>query len=444
MTRCTIEGDMSYYQPTNTDSHLKIDIMAQWIQREWIPGKPESRWLTVWIPDFCTNQVVLGKFNREFELEGGYRFSGQTPFECPAVNTIHHYDYAGEWSHQAGAFHYHFTHVESGEVLDVLVLASHFSDQGHMVCLACMPEDFIKTWVTFSNECSRLNGALEPAQKVVIIGGRAASFVPTTEWDEVILPPKLKAELLENVESFFSKGVEVYKRLNLKPFRKLLLAGVPGTGKTMLCSALAKWAIDREYLVIYISSADPQGSTFVKIQQALAIASSSRYPTLVILEELDAYLHKQEKAMVLNVLDGAESFNNEKGTLLIATTNYPEAIDERILKRPGRLDRIFIIPETRDQADAEKMLRKYLGNMWQEEHATLVRDLVGYPGAFIREVAVYALTQLAYGDGTELSLSLLQDSFRQLKEQIDARDDFLVKRGVATLVNPLNSRKNGN
>src|SRR5690606_26473308 len=194
---------------------------------------------------------------------------------------------------------------------------------------------------------------------------------------------KLKAELLENVESFFSKGVEVYKRLNLKPFRKLLLAGVPGTGKTMLCSALAKWAIDREYLVIYISSADPQGSTFVKIQQALAIASSSRYPTLVILEELDAYLHKQEKAMVLNVLDGAESFNNEKGTLLIATTKHPKYIDERILKRPGRLDRIFIIPETRDQADAEKMLRKYLGNMWQEDHATLVRDLVGHPGAFI-------------------------------------------------------------
>jgi SpoVK/Ycf46/Vps4 family AAA+-type ATPase len=163
----------------------------------------------------------------------------------------------------------------------------------------------------------------------------------------------------------------------------------------------------------------------------------------VILEELDAYLHKHEKALVLNVLDGSESFINERGTLLIATTNYPEAIDERILKRPGRLDRIFIIPETRDVNDAEKMLRQYLGGMWQDNHRELVSDLVGYPGAFIREVAVYALTQVAYDDGTELPLQLLSDSFKRLKEQIDARDDFLTKRGRSSLGLSLPNRSNG-
>jgi hypothetical protein len=434
---------MDYYPSTNLDARLKIDIMGEWIRQEWLVSQPaEDDWTTAWIQDFCVNQIVLAKFNREFELEDQYRFSGYTPLECPVLNPVEHYDYAGHWVHQTGAFVYQFTQQETGKIVEVLVMASHYSDQGHMVCLACMPRAFIETWASFSAECGRLQGAFEPTQKVIIIGGRAASFVPTTDWEEVILPTKLKSELLENVESFFSKGVDVYKRLNLKPFRKLLLAGVPGTGKTMLCSALAKWAIDREYLVIYISSADPQGSTFGKIQQALSMASVSRYPTLVILEELDAYLHNQEKAMVLNVLDGAESFNNEKGTLLIATTNYPEAIDERILKRPGRLDRIFIIPETRDQHDAEMMLRKYLGDMWSDDHRILVSQLVGYPGAFIREVAVYALTQLAHVDGAVLSLDLLENSFRQLKEQIDARDDFLIKRNVASLVNTPN-RKNG-
>ena len=33
---------------------------------------------------------------------------------------------------------------------------------------------------------------------------------------------------------------------------------------------------------------------------------------------------------------------NSHGTLLIATTNYPDAIDERVMKRPGRLDRILL------------------------------------------------------------------------------------------------------
>jgi SpoVK/Ycf46/Vps4 family AAA+-type ATPase len=259
------------------------------------------------------------------------------------------------------------------------------------------------------------------------------------DWNEVVLPPRLKSDILEDVRSFFAKGVGIYKRLNLKPFRKLLLAGVPGTGKTMLCSALARWALDQGYVVIYVSSAqrgqnDPYGSTFAKIEHALMVAASSVHPAMILLEELDAYLHEDEKALILNVLDGNESVINQHGTLLIATTNYPEAIDERILKRPGRLDRIFIIPETRDPVDAEKMLRQYLGPMWQDAHRALVPSLLGYPGAFIREVAVHALTQVAYDDLSELSLELLEQSFTGLKEQLDARDDFLIRRAETAAV----------
>jgi SpoVK/Ycf46/Vps4 family AAA+-type ATPase len=205
----------------------------------------------------------------------------------------------------------------------------------------------------------------------------------------------------------------------------------------MLCSALAKWAIDQGYLVIYVSSADPNGGSFHKIEQAISTAAYSSCPTLVLLEEMDAYLHRKDaKALVLNVLDGAEALANEKGTLLVATTNYPEAIDERILRRPGRLDRIFIIPETREQEDAEKMLRQYLGSMWREEHRALAPKLVGYPGAFIREVAVQALTQVAYIDGTELPLEVLEESFNGLKEQIEARDNFFKARRIITFGQP--------
>jgi len=267
--------------------------------------------------------------------------------------------------------------------------------------------------------------------------------VPKVTWDEIVLPEKLKNDLLEDVSSFFTKGVDVYRRLNLKPFRKLLLAGVPGTGKTMICSALAKWALEQKYLAIYVSSAvrrqgTDYGSSFDKIEQALSVAASSALPTLILLEELDAYLHEEEKALVLNVLDGNESEINDKGTLLIATTNYPEAIDERVLKRPGRLDRIFIIPETRAAVDAEKMLRQYLGALWQDAHKALIPALVGYPGAFIREVAVHALTQCAYDDLDHLSLELLERSFTGLKTQLEARDDFLKQRGGMLFAAPVN------
>ena len=294
-----------------------------------------------------------------------------------------------------------------------------------LVCLAAVPRACLPVWTLFASECNRLAHAMQPSSRVEIIGGRLTSFEPTVDWEDVILPAALKNDLLHDVRSFFAKGVEVYQQLKLKPFRKILLAGVPGTGKTMLCSALAKWALDQQFLVIYVSSADQHGATFWKIEQALAIASNSSIPTLIILEELDAYLHGHEKAMVLNVLDGSELRVNNRGTLLISTTNYPEVIDERVLKRPGRLDRIFIIPETRTHDDAEKMLRLYLGPLWQEAHQTLVPRFIGYPGAFVREVAVYALTQVAFDELPELPLDLLERSFEGLRDQIAVRDDFL-------------------
>jgi hypothetical protein len=418
-----------YYDDTiiNLGVSLKIDVMAKWIETDWLPHRSETDLITLWVVDSVVHDTVLSKFNFAFELPEDTRFAGVTPVDCPVIVRVSEHLHSGELAYRSGAFLYRFTQGET--TIEALVLASRYTDDGRMISLACLPKAFIPVWTAFAAECDRLLRAMNPEPKVMIIGGRTASFVPTTHWDEVILPTHLKDDILHDVETFFTKGIEVYKRLNLKPFRKLLLAGVPGTGKTMLCSALAAWALEKNYLVIYISSADQMGATFGKIQQALHVASYSQYPTLILLEELDAFLHDREKALVLNVLDGSESSINDKGTLLIATTNYPEAIDERVLKRPGRLDRIFIIPETRRREDAEKMLKQYLGTMWNDDHKALVSRLVGYPGAFIREVAIFALTQVAYEDLDVLPLPLLEKSYNSLKEQIDVRDDFLTKHG---------------
>ncbi len=420
-----------YYDDTiiNLGVSLKIDIMAKWIETDWLPNRRETDLMTLWVADSVVHETVLSKFDPTFALPDGYRFTGITPLDCPVLVRVSEHLHSGELAYRSGAYVYRFAQGET--TIDVLVLASRYTDDGRMISLASVAKAFLPIWTAFTTECDRLLRSMNPEPKVMIIGGRTASFVPTTHWEEVILPMRLKNDILHDVETFFTKGIDVYKKLNLKPFRKLLLAGVPGTGKTMLCSALAAWAIERGYLVIYVSSADQMGATFGKIQQALHVASYSQYPTLILLEEIDAFLHDREKALVLNVLDGSESSMNDRGTLLIATTNYPEAIDERVLKRPGRLDRIFIIPETRRREDAEKMLKQYLGTMWNDEHKALVPRLVGYPGAFIREVAIFALTQVAYEDLDVLPLPLLEKSYNSLKEQIDVRDDFLTKRGSA-------------
>lgn len=421
---------------TTNGQFLKRDALAYWIEETWIPSRAESDLFTLAVSESCVDDGVLERFSHEFALPDDFRYAGCTPTHCPIAVRIETQTWEGDPAVRTGAYLYHFKKTESDETVDLLVVGTNYTEQGHVLALACLPRSFSHVWVAFAQECERLKHALEPESRVVVIGGRMASFVPTIDWDEIILAPSLKQELMEDVRSFFTKGVEVYKRLNLKPFRKLLMAGVPGTGKTMLCSAMAKWALEQNYLVIYVSSADQHGAGFWKIEQALSVAARSQVPALIILEEIDAYLRPQEKALVLNVLDGAESALNDWGTLLITTTNYPEAIDERVLKRPGRLDRIFIIPETRSEEEAEQMLRRYLGGMWRDEHRAITANLVGYPGAFIREVAVYALTQVAYDDLPELSLDLLKRSFEGLKQQIETRDNFLRQKrpqGLAAL-----------
>src|SRR5687768_482523 len=120
------DEDIEQEEPVN--AQLKIDLMSQWLADEWISKQDDDDWATIWIPDFCVDRIVLDKYDKDFALEGGYRFSGEESFDCPAVSPIEHYDYSGEWSHRSGAFHYTFTHSESEAKVVVAVLASHFTD----------------------------------------------------------------------------------------------------------------------------------------------------------------------------------------------------------------------------------------------------------------------------------------------------------------------------
>ena len=406
-----------------------LDVMESWMTSNWIPPRADQEIQTLLINESCVENDVLDQIDPRMPLATTHVFAGAEPYDGTPLARIARYAAPNTLLLQTGASIYRFQPVADSEAFEVMVLSIYTSgDCATAECLAAVPRAHLPVWTAFADECYRIAYAFQPTSRVRIIGGRSVAFEPTVEWDDVILPAELKGDLQRDVQSFFARGVDVYRRLKLKPFRKIMLAGVPGTGKTMLCAALAKWALDQQFLVIYVSSADRNGATFWKIEQALAIASNSQVPTLIILEELDAYLGSEEKAMVLNVLDGSESRINDYGTLLICTTNYPEAIDDRVLKRPGRLDRIFIIPEARRREDADRLLRLYLGDLWQDDHAELVPKLVGYPGAFVREVAVHALTQVAYEDLADLPLAMLNQSFEGLRDQIAARDDFLAER----------------
>ncbi|GAB4526059.1 MAG: hypothetical protein OHK0046_42510 [Anaerolineae bacterium] len=398
---------------------MMYKAICQWMQREYMPLHTEEMMIALTKPA-CCNPTTLAYVEDNFDVGDGYGYAGYTETEIEPIPSFLIY-HDKKPTRRVGGMVFRFE-TPGGSTFEALLIAS-WTD--HIV-LVCLPKEHIGHWLNFEEECLRVaSSAMSYRDRVYIVGGTDIAFDAATRWEDICLPTGLKENILQDVDAFFQKGAAIYTRLGLKPFRKLMLAGVPGTGKTMICAALARWALDQGCFVVYVSGSNVFGSQFWKIHQALDMAAKAYSPTIVIVEELDAYLQGDSKAQMLNVLDGSETPMNPHGTLLVATTNHPEKIDNRVMKRPGRLDRIFIIPELTNEEDAETMLRKYLGDSWQDEHRVIVPALVGHPGAFVREVALHALTTAAYELREDLPVEILQHSLDSLVEQIKAKDDFL-------------------
>ncbi len=411
---------------------LRYENLARWASEQWQQRHPGEQFIVLWASENCGNNLARQRVKPGRKLKGRVRYQGYQSMECPFVVSISDYRVPGRsavLAETVGAFLFQFA-AEDGE-FDVLYVSSHYRDEDtSVIAIAIVPEGRLEAWAAFEAQCNNAVRYLERRQDVFIIGGTNAFFKPTVDWEDVILPEVLKNDLRDDMEAFFSDGVGIYQQLNLAPFRKLLLVGPPGTGKTMLCAALAKLALSRKRVVVYVSGADEDGASFHKIHHALNVVASARYPVLMIVEEIDVYLRKDDKAQILNVLDGLESPNNPRGALLLATTNYPEVIDERIAKRPGRMDRIIAIPTIQDLDQAVLMLSRYMGPQWQDSHRSVVPHLVGQTGAFVREVALYARMLAAHNRETTVSLEILEQSVASLSNQLATGDDLMPRRRI--------------
>lgn len=423
----------SYSCSPDTEGSLKSELIADWMETEWIAAHPNNEWVIISVENTLLEKNILSQFTPEITLLDGYRFIKRERAASSAVPYLYQ-QWNAEIRGSTGTYIYHFARED--EALEIVVASAFYEDNLYQqVSLACLPSDKLTLWDAFHKRCMKF---AYPDDEIMVIGGRTRTLSSTIQLQDVILSDALKQSVLGDVQAFFERGAAVYREMGLNPFRKLLFAGVPGTGKTMLCNALAGWALEAGYRVIYISSAqrnmgETDGAQFWKIEQALSTAAHAKRPALIILEEMDAYLKDADKAVILNVLDGSEGAVNPHGTLLIATTNYPEAIDERVIKRPGRLDRIYIVPPIEDEAQATAMLKHYLKHLWQADHAALASEFVGYPGAFVREVVLFAVTQMVTAQNTTLSYEDLRTSFDMLQAQLKERDDFISAQRTPTV-----------
>jgi SpoVK/Ycf46/Vps4 family AAA+-type ATPase len=105
---------------------------------------------------------------------------------------------------------------------------------------------------------------------------------------------------------------------------------------------------------------------------------------VVVLEDIDAIIAQYGEHTLLSVLDGESQVDH---IVFVATTNYPERLDPRIINRPSRFDRIVKI-DMPDAAARKLYLEKKVGTTTSPDGIDLVKSTSGFSIAHLRELIV--------------------------------------------------------
>lgn len=148
--------------------------------------------------------------------------------------------------------------------------------------------------------------------------------------------------VLTELEDFWSKG-ELFEAHGIPHKRGYLLYGPPGSGKTCTLQLIVRDVIARDGLVFDFSN------YFSSAYNILREVEPER-PLVVVMEDLDSIITPNNESGILQILDGIGRMHK---TVFVATTNYPERLQERITNRPSRFDRKVFVDHP--SADARRM-----------------------------------------------------------------------------------------
>ena len=258
--------------------------------------------------------------------------------------------------------------------------------------------------------------------------------VPDVKWEDVGGLGNIKNELKEAIE-WPLKYADVFKKVDTKPPKGILLYGPPGVGKTLLAKAVAN-----ESGVNFISIKGPAlmskyvGESEKGIREVFKKAKQAS-PTIVFFDEIDSIIprrgssstdaHVTERVIsqFLTEMDGIEEL---KGVVILAATNRLDLIDPAML-RSGRFDLIFELPLPNETTRLEifkihTQNKPLAGDVNLKKLTRDTEDMVGSDIEFIcRKAALFAIREFI--DNTEddkgptVKRKHFEESISMIKEQ---------------------------
>ena len=224
-------------------------------------------------------------------------------------------------------------------------------------------------------------------------------------------------DFLKKPERYFGSGARIP--------RGALLAGKPGTGKTLLARAIAG---ESNVPFIQCSAANFiemfVGVGAKRVRDLFEVARENQ-PCIVFIDEIDAVGKQRgaggmpsndEREQTINqLLTEMDGFDNETGIVVIAATNRIDILDDALL-RPGRFDRKIQVglPSVRGRKkilDVHARDKKLASDINLE---SIAKQTTGFSGAelanLLNECAIRAVRD---GDGT-ITADIMENVYQRV------------------------------
>lgn len=272
----------------------------------------------------------------------------------------------------------------------------------------------VNQWAVFGDGCYRACGQTMPqlpAGTYQCASDGFGSFYfarRNLRVDDLIdFPSSLPAQVFDEIERFWTLG-DRFRKHGFLHRRGYLLYGKQGSGKTSMINQVIARTVERGNVAFFCEDT----YSFVTCMQQFRAVEPDR-PIVCIFEDIDRYVTGHSDSLLLQWLDGNCQVDK---VINIATTNFPEKLDRRLIARPRRFDRTLQI-DAPDSRLREAYFARKIPDLADSERQRWVELSGELPFAALAELII---SVRCLGNDLEETATLL----KELDSQQPSSDEF--------------------